>query len=181
MKKVQTRADLILHPVRVQIVAALSLREATPKQLAERLGEVAVSSLYRHLNLLLEGDIVEVAKREQVGSVEEKSYRLKASDEFTAADMASWTLQEYESYFTAAVLSIIGSMKRYMRLEPDLATVKREAIWRGQTLSVSEAEWQDALTEIQGVLDRLEAKGSDAKTREVYLISHPLKDEPTEA
>ena len=182
MKKLQTRADLILHPVRVQIVAALSLRDATPKQLAERLGDVAVSSLYRHLNLLLEGGVVEVVRREQVGSVEEKTYRLVISDDFTAEDIEMWTPEEYERYFTAAVLSITTSMKRYVSLEPDFDEVKRRSVWQTVTLNASEAAWQEALKEIHEILGKLESSNrSDTQKRQLYLISHPLiENEPVE-
>ena len=177
MKKSPSRADLILHPVRIQITAALSLKDATPKQLAEYLGDVAVSSLYRHLNVLLEGDVIEVARSEQIGSVEEKTYRLKVSETFTAADITTWTPEDYESYFTAAVLSIIASMKRYIKLESNFEKVKDLSIWQGHTLSISDTEWEEALAEIQSVLAKYRAKDTGPKTREIYLISHPLKEE----
>lgn len=177
MKTLVSKADLILHPIRIQITAALSLKEANPKELAERLVGVPVSSLYRHLNLLLEGGVIEVAGSKRVGSVEEKTYRMKVSQNFGLDDMQSWTREQYEAYFTAAVSSIIATMKRYLELETDLEKVKRSSVWRVETLSVSEDAWEKAYADISSILKNLSVSKTGAKTREVYLISHPLKEE----
>ena len=138
------------------MTAALSLTDATARQLAERLNDTPASSLYRHLALLIEGEIIEVVSTARVGSVEEKTYRLKASESFTAEEIASWTAADYETYFTAAVLSIISSMKDYLKHEPDLKLVKSSTTWQNTVLSVGEERWEQALKEIGTILAGLE-------------------------
>ena len=57
----ETKADVLLHPVRLRIVQALlPRRQLTAQEIGRHLGDVPQATLYRHLNKLLDGGIIEI-------------------------------------------------------------------------------------------------------------------------
>jgi DNA-binding transcriptional ArsR family regulator len=68
------RVDLLIHPIRLRIIQALGQDRLTTQELAERLPEVPLSSLYRHLQLLRRGDVLDVVEERLVNGIEEKVY-----------------------------------------------------------------------------------------------------------
>ncbi|KRG17046.1 hypothetical protein ACA29_01035 [Lederbergia galactosidilytica] len=72
------KADLLLHPVRMRIVQQLLLNKPlTIAQLVEILGDVPQATLYRHINLLLEANLIEVIETQKVKGTEERKFSVK--------------------------------------------------------------------------------------------------------
>ncbi|UHA58283.1 helix-turn-helix domain-containing protein [Metabacillus litoralis] len=72
-----SKAKLILHPVRMKIVQTLiGSKEYTVQQIAARLTDVPQATLYRHLNKLLEAEVLKVVKENQIRGTVEKIYAL---------------------------------------------------------------------------------------------------------
>ena len=60
--------ELLLHPVRLRVVHALSGgRTLTTAQLRARMPDVSKATMYRHISLLALGGILEVDGEERVG------------------------------------------------------------------------------------------------------------------
>ncbi|MGV3615524.1 MAG: helix-turn-helix domain-containing protein [Fimbriimonas sp.] len=70
------RNDLIVHPVRSRIVGALAGRGLTTAQLARLLPDVPTPSLYRHVRVLAEAEIIVPAESRQVRGATERTYTL---------------------------------------------------------------------------------------------------------
>lgn len=68
--------ELLLHPVRWQIVQQLARSPLTPRQLGRLLPQVAQATLYRQVQVLVSADLVRVAGEEQVRGAVEKTYTL---------------------------------------------------------------------------------------------------------
>ncbi len=66
--------DLLLHPVRLRIIQALAGRPMRPLDLKDHLGDVAQASLYRHLNELEAGGLIEVVDTRPVRGGIERTY-----------------------------------------------------------------------------------------------------------
>ena len=66
--------DLLLHPIRLRIIQALIGRPMTPLRLKEVLGDVAQATLYRHVNQLHEGGLLEVVDEQPVRGGVERTY-----------------------------------------------------------------------------------------------------------
>ena len=70
---------LLAHPVRLRIIHALrGGRVLTAGRLCERVGEVSKATVYRHLELLTEAGVLEVAEERRVRGAVERHYRLRA-------------------------------------------------------------------------------------------------------
>ncbi len=109
------KADLIIHPVRFRILRLLDAQEMTTADIGETLADVPNSSIYRHLKLLLDGGLIEVADTRLVKGIQEKTYRLIQPATLDPGDVASWTAEDHLHYFTTYVLTLISDYERYVR------------------------------------------------------------------
>jgi DNA-binding transcriptional ArsR family regulator len=108
--------DLVLHPVRLRIVHALSGQRArTTSELYESLPDVSKATLYRHVALLVAGGLLEVAGERRIRGAVERRYRLHpalvAIDQEMAASMS---LEEHRHGFAAAVAALIADFNSYL-------------------------------------------------------------------
>src|SRR5215469_18428492 len=103
------KADLIVHPVRMRMIIALSRRQLTPKQLAAELQDVAPATLYHHLNLLTEAGITRVVEERLVrGTLREKVYTLSDASTILSPDqLAGASKDELLQYFLVFVSKLI--------------------------------------------------------------------------
>src|SRR2546430_4220490 len=114
-----TRADLIIHPIRMRMIIALHDRKLTPKQLAAELKDVASATLYHHLNLLTDAGITRVVEERLVrGTLREKIYTLSESLDLLSPDeIAHASKDELTQSFLAFVSKVISDHARYLDLE----------------------------------------------------------------
>lgn len=109
------KADLMIHPVRLRIAIELTNRMMTPKQLAMVLPDIPPATLYRQINLLLEGGIVEVVDETPVNGAIERTYRLtERSTGLSIEDMENVTPDEHVLYFNTFTVSLMETFTRYM-------------------------------------------------------------------
>ncbi|TCJ02241.1 ArsR family transcriptional regulator [Cytobacillus praedii] len=72
------KADLLLHPIRMRIIQQLLLgRPLTIAELLDALGDVPQATLYRHINLLMEANFIEVIDTKKVKGTEERVFSVK--------------------------------------------------------------------------------------------------------
>ena len=64
----------VLHPVRLDILAVLVDRDASANELAEMLGE-SCSTVRRHLKVLRDSNVIEIADERLRGGAMERYYR----------------------------------------------------------------------------------------------------------
>lgn len=112
----ETKADLLLHPIRMRIVLTLvGGRQLSGLQLAEVLPDVPQATLYRHLNKLAKGGILQIVEQRQVRGAVEKVYTVFGSAaNITAEEAASATRDDHLRYFTMFVAGLLGEFERYL-------------------------------------------------------------------
>lgn len=108
------KAELIIHPVRLRILRDIGNGASTTQEIADRLGDVPKSSVYRHIKLLLEGDLVAVADTRLVNGIQEKSYQITQPPVLGPGDVALWTAEDHVSYFTTYVLTLLHDYANYV-------------------------------------------------------------------
>ena len=107
------KADLIIHPIRIRIMRTLDRETLATHEIAQRLEDVPKSSIYRHLKLLLEGQMIEVAETREVNGILEKTYRLARPPALNAGDIALWTAEDHLRYFTTYILTLLHDFNAY--------------------------------------------------------------------
>ncbi|MDX1931308.1 MAG: helix-turn-helix domain-containing protein [Capsulimonadales bacterium] len=71
-----TRAQAILHPVRARILVAVSDRVMTPRQIAARMSEIPLGTVYRHIGVLRNAGILRVVGERRGRGPTERQYAL---------------------------------------------------------------------------------------------------------
>jgi DNA-binding transcriptional ArsR family regulator len=113
------KADLILHPARMQILIALTGQELSTRDLSTRLeGIVPQSSIYRHMRVLLENGLIEIASSRMVKGVQEKTYRLAQSPHISQEDLANARQEDHLRYFAMYLASQLQGFAAYLQHHP---------------------------------------------------------------
>ncbi len=128
--------ELLVHPVRLRIVHALSGgRVVTTAQLVQRLPDVSKATVYRHVAVLADAGIIEVAGEQRIRGFVERSYRLNRERATIPADRAAAaTPAELRQAFAAAMATLIAEFDGYLDtdgVDPagDLVGFRQHAIW----------------------------------------------------
>ena len=164
-------AELLLHPVRLRVVHALSGgREFTTGELYARMPEVSKVTLYRHVALLAEAGFLEVADEHRVRGAVERRYRLRQDRPSIGGDAAAaMSLDDHRRGFAAAMVVLIGEFNAYLDREGANPTADSVSYRQG-TLWLSPDELTELLNELLTVLQpRLSNR--PAPGRAPYLLS----------
>lgn len=107
---------LLLHPVRLRIVHAISGgRTLTTSQLLARMPDISKATMYRQIDLLADGGIIEVAGEQKVGGTVERRYRLHGPSAVISADTAATaSLEDYRRAFATAMTALLGEFTAYL-------------------------------------------------------------------
>jgi DNA-binding transcriptional ArsR family regulator len=116
---IDSRAELILHPIRMRIILAIGTEHLTAQQVAAQLPDVAQATLYRHINKLAKGGMLEIVSERPVRGAVERVYRLKFSRlTLSQEDLASATPEELMRYFTTFTAGLLGDFATYLNNHP---------------------------------------------------------------
>jgi len=125
--------DLLLHPIRLRIVHAMSGgRTRTTSDLCAHLAEVPKTTVYRHVGLLAEAGVLEVADERRVHGAVERHYRLRG--ERTLVDAATMTLDDHRHGFAAGMAALLAEFNAYLDSEgadppADLVGYRQSTFW----------------------------------------------------
>ncbi|MBB6049376.1 helix-turn-helix domain-containing protein [Armatimonas rosea] len=153
------RARALLHPIRVRIVTALQDRQLTPRQLSVFLDDVPLTTLYRHINLLLEAGLLEVvAERRVHGTVERVFTVVEAATYLNDEDRASLTAEDITGLVGALTGAVQEVFHRYVRHAP-LPPPEGDVSFLVRSLTLSEERY---LALRQYLLELMRAESCEA-------------------
>ncbi|MFE1765341.1 helix-turn-helix domain-containing protein [Streptomyces angustmyceticus] len=163
--------DLLLHPVRLRIVHAMSGgRTLTTSQLCALLPDASKATVYRHVSLLADGGLLEIEDEQRVRGAVERRYRLRPERAVIDADTAaSVSLEDHRRVFAVAMATLLAEFNTYLDrpgTDPaaDLVGYRQHAMW------LSRDELTAMVDEMRDVLvRRIANKPSPERNR--YLIS----------
>ena len=161
--------DACLNPIRQRILQVLlEKKEASPVQLLEILSDIPRASLYRHIKILLEAGVIEIAREIPKRGTIEKYYTI------AAPNPAMQSNGNVNQAIQTALMALSGDFDRYLAEEKndpqrDMLTVAQA------TLMLSDEEFAEFLTEYSKLLARYISKpaGEDRKERRITFISAP--------
>ena len=170
------KSDQILHPVRLQILLTLGRSALTTQEIADRLPAVPKSSIYRHLKVLLDGGIIEVAATHPVKGIEEKVYAMPAPAHVGPDDLASVSADEHLRYFTTYVTALLQQFAAYLASAgvPDLVA---DRVGYSETHVYATDEEMDTFVRQLGEIAVPLAHnppGAGRRPRKLAVIMHPL-------
>jgi DNA-binding transcriptional ArsR family regulator len=180
--------ELLAHPVRLRVVHAMrGGRTLTTSQLCERISDVSKATVYRHIDLLCVGEVLEVAEERRVRGAVERTYRLRPDRAVIDADMMeSLTLEDYRRSFGIAMAALLAEFNAY--LDRDHADPVVDAVgYRQHALWLSRDELAEMISQMRNAIAPRLAN-SPTPERSQYLLSpilfpidEPLNGASTEA
>jgi hypothetical protein len=121
---------------RMRIVYALSGgRVRSTADLCAGLPEIPKTTVYRHVGLLADGGVLEVADEQRVRGAVERHYRLRRDRTLIEAEAgASMSLEDHRHGFTAAVAALHAEFDAYLGRPgadpyPDLVGYRQGVLW----------------------------------------------------
>ncbi|MDF5751226.1 helix-turn-helix domain-containing protein [Spongiactinospora sp. TRM90649] len=163
--------ELILHPVRLRIMWALSGgRVRTTSDICESLPDVPKTTLYRHVGLLADAGLLEVADEQRVRGMVERHYRLRR--DATHIDLGTaraMSLQDHRHGFAAAMAALLAEFNAYLD-RPGADPEADRVGYRQSTLWLGPEEMEEVAGELLEVL-RARAGNGPAPGRRPYVIS----------
>ncbi len=131
--------DLILHPVRLRMVHAMSGGQVrTTSDLCASLPDVPKTTVYRHVGLLAEAGVLEVVGEQRVHGAVERRYRLRRERATIDGDAAaSMSLEDHRHGFAAATAALIAEFNAYLDRDDadptaDLVSYRQGPVWLSQ-------------------------------------------------
>ena len=179
-----TALDLLLHPVRLRIVNALSKgRVLTTGELCERLTGVSQATVYRHVGMLVRGGILEVESEQQVRGAVERRYRLCEERASIAPEEGkAMSREDHRRAFGSAMAALIAEFNSYIDRKDakpfdDMVGYRQGAVW------LTQGEIATLIREVRGALAARMAN-PPAPGRRPYMLStifFPIDERPTPA
>jgi DNA-binding transcriptional ArsR family regulator len=166
------RADLILHPVRMRLLAALARRELTARQLSELLPDVPQATLYHHLGMLTRAGLLRIVSQRQVRGAVEKRYALAEDNtSLSPADLASASRNDHLRYFTIFVATLLGDFARYLQRDAPIDLFADGAGYRETPFYLSDDEFAQAAAAFnQALLPFLGNQPAPHRRRRLFAI-----------
>jgi len=175
-----SKADLILHPVRIRIITLLAgTGKMTPQQIAEQLADIPQATLYRQLGILARGGILTVENHRQVRGAVEKIYSLPEGNAVLGKeDVQEVSSEEHMRLFLTYLSSLINDFGRYLAQEH--YDVYADGVsYRKMSVYLNDEEFMELLMQIRELINRASANsaGAGRLLRNLAVIAIP---EPTD-
>jgi len=163
--------ELVAHPVRLRVLHAMrGGRELTTAELCERISDVSKATVYRHVDVLAVGGILEVAEERRVRGAVERRYRLRQDRAgVDTATFASLSIDDHRRVFATALATLAAEFDAYLSrdgADPSDGRVgyRQHAVW------LSPEELHGMIDGLRGAIaPHLANEPKPGRTR--YLIS----------
>ncbi|WP_432942564.1 helix-turn-helix domain-containing protein [Kribbella sp. CA-253562] len=157
--------DLLHHPLRWRIVQLLIGRSLTTRELAESLPDVATTTLYRQVGVLVKAGVLMVSDEHQVRGAIERTYTLNTNAR--DADNAEVDHDRLRTMFTVFVAGIGGHLDQYLTRD-EIDPLADGISFRQTALNLSDEEFAEFVTAYGELLTRYAGKPDAAdRTRRV--------------
>lgn len=168
----ESKADLILHPIRMRIIQAfIAGQKRTTQQLVKQLADVPQATMYRHLNKLLKAGILEVVEENKIRGAYEKVYYLSQSGgDLTPEDLTQKSATHHMELFLKFTASLIGDFSAYVGQEH--YNMQKDGVsFRQFHAYLSDEEYSNVLQEIRAPLLKV-ANNEPTEGRRRRIISN---------
>ncbi|MFB4301464.1 helix-turn-helix domain-containing protein [Actinomadura sp. NTSP31] len=161
--------ELLAHPVRLRVVHAMrGGRLLTTSDLCARIPDVSKATVYRHIDLLVAGGVLEVAEERRVRGAVERRYRLH-QDRAAIDPGTPLSPDDHRRGFAAAMAALLAEFGAYLDRDgadpaADLVGYRQHAVW------LSEEELRGLIAEMRAAIaPRLANRAAPGRAQ--YLLS----------
>ncbi|HAQ41299.1 helix-turn-helix domain-containing protein [Anaeropeptidivorans aminofermentans] len=172
----QNKADVILNPIRLRIIQYVAHNmPVTVAQIARAISDISKATLYRHVRILVDNEILIVIGQKKIRGTLEQSYSLNLQKINSAG-------QESTAETQALVYSILGKLIEDFGqyFSTDTANPVEDRLFVGtNTLYLNNGSFDDFVQDIYAVVEKYSQLPADknGKARMVTFVSSPASAE----
>ena len=161
--------DIMLNPVRMRIIQTLAAsKNMTATEICEKISDVPRTTLYRHIKILLDNDILSVISEQKIRGSLERTLAINTEE-----------IVKHNTLENASQNSFAFLMKKYAMFQdyfndenPDPA--KDKIFLNNTILMTTDDEFDQFLSELRGLLMKYSFEFSKGrKARDISIISAP--------
>lgn len=173
-----SNAEIVIHPVRFRIIQALMSEELTTKQIAQQLEDVPVSSLYRHIKILMDAEFIKVAGMQVVQGIQEKVYGIGRSPVLALSDIKGATSGDHLNYFTIYMMTLVKGFSEYLALSDELNFLADHTGYTEVVVWANPDELNQFARALNQALSPLMSnkKDNQRKKQKIAIVTHPIKE-----
>lgn len=169
-----TKAELVIHPVRMRILSALAARPMNTRQLAEALPDVPQATLYRQVRTLAEAGAIRPVEQRTINGIVESTYAaVSGAGRFDRAEFAAILPEDHGRYFAVFLGIQMGDATAYFR-QPEYDTTREGMTYFRASLALTDEEAQALRLELLDVVKRhARPPGPGRRLQNVAISSIP--------
>jgi DNA-binding transcriptional ArsR family regulator len=111
--------DLMVHPIRLRIVTAMSNDRMTAKEIADALPDIPQTTLYRHINVLIEGGLLEVVEEIPQRGTVERVLGFKVQPTLQPQDLLGLSKEQLKETFTMVIYTLLNEALNSLNQFPE--------------------------------------------------------------
>lgn len=166
----------LFNPVRMKIIMVLTNKqECTTQELKEELQDIPQASLYRHMNVLVTHEIIEITKEERKRGTVERTYKLKFNPyEKMQQSAEAGDKKGTGEVFYYYIMTLLSEFNTY--LNSDSANLTKDGVgFRSYPMYVTEEEHMDFIQDLGKLLIKHTQKKSrkDRRLRKFSFVYIP--------
>ncbi|QHA93587.1 ArsR family transcriptional regulator [Bacillus sp. N1-1] len=164
----QSKADIILHPVRMKIIQYLAKGDATGYEIVTGLPQIPQATLYRHLNILNKEHIIAVIDEKQIRGAVEKTYSLqKDGARINAGDFKNMSEEEQMQLLTTLYFDLLNKTEDYIKSEN---TIEKDPFGFNRVeLHLTEDEFHNMRNDLIGVYKKYNDRKTTREKRTIHM------------
>lgn len=172
----QNKADVIINPIRLRIIQyAAHNTPVTVAQIAEAMPDISKATLYRHVRVLVENEILIIVGQEKIRGTFEQSYSLNLQKINSNGRESMPELQ-------ALVYSMLGKLMEDFRqyFNTNTADPVADRLFVGaNTLYLDNGSFDDFVQDIYAIVEKYSQAPADknGKVRLITFVSSPASGE----
>jgi len=165
--------EIMLNPVRMRIIQALATKESiTANEICEKIRDVPRTTLYRHINILLEANVLTVLAEKKIRGSYERTLALNM-DEIVRHNTSKNIPQQAFSF----LINIYAKFEKYFSGENYLLG-NNKIFFNNTVMMMDDQEFDQFLSELQTLLIKYHYDMADGrKPRDISIISSPVENE----
>ncbi|WP_195575871.1 helix-turn-helix domain-containing protein [Paenibacillus sp. 1001270B_150601_E10] len=174
-----SKADLLLHPIRLRIIQIfIGGRELTVQQVAEYLKDIPQATLYRHFNLLVQGNMLSVVKHNQVRGAIEKVYAITNNADNRMSNGEKVDREDLMKQFMLFISMLIDDFEAYTSRENEIDPFQDGVGFRQASFFLSDKELHQLYEKIGKAFQEVahNEPSADRKRRTISTILMPGRE-----
>lgn len=165
--------EIMLNPVRMRVIQILATKERiTANEICEKMSDIPRTTLYRHINILLEANVLTVVAEKKVRGSYERTIALN-TDEIVQQNTSENIPQQAFGF----LMNRYAKFEKYFNGENHLRE-HNKIFFNSTVMMMDDREFDQFLSELQTLFIKYHYDMAEGrKPRDISIISSPVENE----